>query len=162
MLRKCCLSTHPNLPVVISCCEASAVPGESAASDTVLVAAQRVDTLPGLTVPQLGAEQNINCLWKIEIYTFWLGYCKKPACIGSIYFIFKLQNSWKERLTLTYSRVTHLEEATCFCTTGESVIYCRWNVIIKINISVYLGITCNNNNNKEGLFWLLTPVLTCS
>lgn len=52
------LNTHPNLSIVVSCCEAPAVPGESAASDTVLVAFQCVDALPGLRVPQLGAERN--------------------------------------------------------------------------------------------------------
>lgn len=46
-------TTHPDLPAVVSCCEASTVPGESAASDAVLVSAQRVNTLPGLTEPDL-------------------------------------------------------------------------------------------------------------
>lgn len=50
--------THPDLSVVVSRREASAVPGESAASDAVKVAAQGVDALPGFTVPQLGAERN--------------------------------------------------------------------------------------------------------
>lgn len=65
------LNTHPNLSIVISCCEAPAVPGESAASDAVLVAIQHVDTLPGLNVPQLGAEkkQGIKKTEKGEIPT---------------------------------------------------------------------------------------------
>lgn len=46
---------QPDLSIVVSSREASAVPGESAASDTVLVAPQCVDTLPGLTVPQLSS-----------------------------------------------------------------------------------------------------------
>ena len=53
-------NTHPDLSVVISSCEASAVPGESAASDTVLVAPQCVDTLPGLALPQLRVESNAS------------------------------------------------------------------------------------------------------
>lgn len=47
------LNTHPYLSIVISCSKASAVPGESTASDTLRVTTQCLDTLPGLAVPQL-------------------------------------------------------------------------------------------------------------
>lgn len=61
--------THPDLSVVVSRREASAVPGESAASDAVKVAAQGVDALPGFTVPQLGAEKCTKKTEKAEIDT---------------------------------------------------------------------------------------------
>lgn len=52
------LITHPNLSVVVPCYEASAVPGELTTADTLLMTPQCVDTLPGLTVPQLETEHN--------------------------------------------------------------------------------------------------------
>lgn len=54
------LITHPNLSIVVSGCEAPAVPGEPTASHTFLVASQRVDALPGLAVPHLGAGNNAS------------------------------------------------------------------------------------------------------
>lgn len=52
--------THPNLSVVVSGCEAPAVPGETTASDTFLVASERVETLPGLAVPHLEAGTTVS------------------------------------------------------------------------------------------------------
>lgn len=63
-------NTHPNLSIVISCCKASAVPGESTAPDTFLVASQCVDTLPGLAQPQLEADSNtLQNLHMLDAFT---------------------------------------------------------------------------------------------
>ncbi len=69
-------NTHPNLSVVISRSKESTVPGESAASDAVLVAAQCVDTLPGLDVPQLGAESKASRRLKEQKYIHHNRYVK--------------------------------------------------------------------------------------
>lgn len=66
-LQKCwlkgvnhCRQAYPNLAVVVPRGDAPAVPGESTAPDAFLMSLQRVDTLPGLAVPQLGREKHLG------------------------------------------------------------------------------------------------------
>lgn len=74
--RQLMLNTDPDLSVVVSSCKESAVPGESAASDTALVTTQCLDKLPGLAEPQLeenksGSINRSKTFLLRNLYRYW-------------------------------------------------------------------------------------------